>query len=34
MKLLWLTMLTISSLAFAQTGAGKGQILWQFETGG
>jgi hypothetical protein len=34
MKLLWLTMLTISSLAFAQTGAGKGQFLWQVETGG
>jgi hypothetical protein len=33
MKLLWLTMLMISSLAFAQTGA-KGQFLWQVETGG
>jgi hypothetical protein len=34
MKLLWLTMLMISSVAFAQTGAGKGQFLWQVETGG
>jgi hypothetical protein len=34
MKLLWLTMLLISSLAFAQTAADKGQFLWQVETGG
>jgi hypothetical protein len=34
MKLLWLTMLMISSVAFAQADAGKGQFLWQVETGG
>jgi hypothetical protein len=33
MRLLWLTMLMIASLAFAQTGA-KGQFLWQVQTGG
>ena len=34
MKLLWSIILSVSSLALAQTSAGKGQILWQVETGG